>query len=144
MTDVGDAAAAPATPQLTESASFTGRWRQGWRPPSMEADEFMALLHGSDTVKVELHRLESQVRAAVAAFFIFFSSLKCLLMQYWKIAFFWLNWSVWRMQLVLVDFWNFWISMSRLAKIQRFQVMSDINYPFDVVFVAMVVFFYLV
>lgn len=30
--------------------------------PSMDADEFMTLLHGSDPVKVELNRLENEVR----------------------------------------------------------------------------------
>ena len=34
----------------------------GVRPPSMDADEFMNLLHGSDPVKVELNRLENEVR----------------------------------------------------------------------------------
>lgn len=32
------------------------------RRPSMEADEFMNLLHGSDPVRVELTRLENEVR----------------------------------------------------------------------------------
>lgn len=59
MTDVGDAAAGPATPQLTVSAAFMVGWRRGGpaaalRPLSMEADEFLTLLHGSDPVKVEL------------------------------------------------------------------------------------------
>lgn len=30
--------------------------------PSLDADEFMNLLHGSDPVKVELNRLENEVR----------------------------------------------------------------------------------
>lgn len=32
------------------------------RRPSMEADEFINLLHGSDPVRVELTRLENEVR----------------------------------------------------------------------------------
>ncbi|KAK9105894.1 hypothetical protein Scep_022738 [Stephania cephalantha] len=47
------------------SASFkegrSGRRRASVRP-SMEADEFINLLHGSDPVKVELNRLENEVR----------------------------------------------------------------------------------
>ncbi|KAG2377157.1 Microtubule-associated protein [Vigna angularis] len=40
----------------------SARRRGGVRPPSMDADEFMNLLHGSDPVKVELNRLENEVR----------------------------------------------------------------------------------
>ena len=32
--------------------------------PSLDTDEFMNLLHGSDPVKVELNRLENKVRGA--------------------------------------------------------------------------------
>lgn len=32
--------------------------------PSLDADEFINLLHGSDPVKVELNRLENDVRGA--------------------------------------------------------------------------------
>lgn len=59
-------AEANATP-LTVSASFkegkgsTSRRRPSVRP-SLDADEFMNLLHGSDPVKVELNRLENEVR----------------------------------------------------------------------------------
>lgn len=55
-----------ATP-LTVSASFkegkgsTSRRRASVRP-SLDADEFINLLHGSDPVKVELNRLENEVR----------------------------------------------------------------------------------
>uniref|UniRef100_A0A7N0TCY7 Uncharacterized protein n=1 Tax=Kalanchoe fedtschenkoi TaxID=63787 RepID=A0A7N0TCY7_KALFE len=36
--------------------------RRATMRPSMDADEFMTLLHGSDPVKVELNRLENEVR----------------------------------------------------------------------------------
>lgn len=36
--------------------------RRGPVRPSLDADEFMNLLHGSDPVKVELNRLENEVR----------------------------------------------------------------------------------
>ncbi|KAF8398946.1 hypothetical protein HHK36_014811 [Tetracentron sinense] len=56
--------AAPAPP-LTVSGSFkegkTMRRRASVRP-SLDADEFINLLHGSDPVKVELNRLENEVR----------------------------------------------------------------------------------
>ncbi|KAK2991221.1 hypothetical protein RJ640_026426 [Escallonia rubra] len=58
----GNAAVTP----LAVSASFkeSGRGSSRRRPvrPSMDADEFMNLLHGSDPVKVELNRLENEVR----------------------------------------------------------------------------------
>ncbi|XP_031385964.1 microtubule-associated protein 70-2 [Punica granatum] len=56
-----------ATPPLTVSASFkegrsSSRRRASVRP-SFDADnEFITLLHGSDPVKVELNRLENEVR----------------------------------------------------------------------------------
>lgn len=56
-----------ATP-LTVSASFkeggkgsSSRRRASVRP-SLDADEFINLLHGSDPVKLELNRLENEVR----------------------------------------------------------------------------------
>ncbi|CAM8946108.1 unnamed protein product [Rhodiola kirilowii] len=39
-----------------------GSRRRATMRPSMDADEFMTLLHGSDPVKVELNRLENEVR----------------------------------------------------------------------------------
>ena len=70
MADVsGDGGAEAATPApLTVSASFkegksSSRRRASMRP-SLDADEFMNLLHGSDPVKVELNRLENEVRGA--------------------------------------------------------------------------------
>ena len=53
---------------LTVSGSFkegksSSRRRTSVRP-SMDADEFINLLHGSDPVKVELNRLENEVRGA--------------------------------------------------------------------------------
>lgn len=63
--------ATPAPPPLMSSASFKegggGRSSSRRRPvrPSFDADnEFMTLLHGSDPVKVELNRLENEVRGA--------------------------------------------------------------------------------
>ncbi|KAF9625240.1 hypothetical protein IFM89_020826, partial [Coptis chinensis] len=50
---------------LTVSGSFReGRAlrRRTTMKPSMDADEFMNLLHGSDPVKVELNRLDNEVR----------------------------------------------------------------------------------
>nr|XP_043640106.1 microtubule-associated protein 70-2-like isoform X2 [Erigeron canadensis] len=44
-----------------ESARVSGR-RRNSRRPSLDTDEFMNLLHGSDPVKVELNRLENEVR----------------------------------------------------------------------------------
>ncbi|XP_068661606.1 microtubule-associated protein 70-2-like [Aristolochia californica] len=56
----------PAPSPLMASASFKegkgGSRRRTSKRPSMEADEFMNLLHGSDPVKVELNRLENEVR----------------------------------------------------------------------------------
>ncbi|KAK6931641.1 Microtubule-associated protein 70 [Dillenia turbinata] len=54
---------APTPPPLTVSGSFksTSRRRTSVRP-SMDADDFINLLHGSDPVKVELNRLENEVR----------------------------------------------------------------------------------
>lgn len=43
------------------SSGSTNRRRATVRP-SLDADEFMNLLHGSDPVKVELNRLENEVR----------------------------------------------------------------------------------
>ncbi|KAJ4959624.1 hypothetical protein NE237_019534 [Protea cynaroides] len=64
----GNDCAAPAyslTPPLTVSGSFkegkTLRRRTSVRP-SLDADDFINLLHGSDPVKVELNRLENEVR----------------------------------------------------------------------------------
>ncbi|KAG1330571.1 microtubule-associated protein 70-1 [Cocos nucifera] len=54
---------------LTASASFKGEGKAGpalrRRPsikPSLEAEEFINMLHGSDPVRVELSRLENEVR----------------------------------------------------------------------------------
>ena len=55
---------ATVTP-LTVSGSFKegkGSRRRAPLRPSMDADEFINLLHGSDPVKVELNRLENEVR----------------------------------------------------------------------------------
>jgi Microtubule-associated protein 70 len=54
---------------LASSMSFKGTSRRRTSPairPSLDADEFMNLLHGSDPVKVELNRLENEVRGADA------------------------------------------------------------------------------
>ncbi|KAJ4973467.1 hypothetical protein NE237_006641 [Protea cynaroides] len=59
-----DGASAPY-PQLMVAGSFkegkTSRRRPSVRP-SLDADDFINLLHGSDPVKVELNRLENEVR----------------------------------------------------------------------------------
>lgn len=57
----------PTPTPLTVSASFregrsSSRRRAPVRPPSLDADDFMSLMHGSDPVKVELNRLENEVR----------------------------------------------------------------------------------
>lgn len=57
-------------PPLTVSGSFkegkSSSRRRGHMRPSMDSDEFINLLHGSDPVKVELNRLENEVRGANA------------------------------------------------------------------------------
>ena len=61
----------PTPPPLTVSGSFkegkSSSRRRAIRRPSMDGDEFINLLHGSDPVKVELNRLENEVRGANAA-----------------------------------------------------------------------------
>ncbi|XP_020204894.1 microtubule-associated protein 70-2 [Cajanus cajan] len=57
----GDGAALSVSGSFREGRG-SARRRGGVRPPSMDADEFMNLLHGSDPVKVELNRLENEVR----------------------------------------------------------------------------------
>lgn len=72
-----------STAEVVTPASFTvsGSFKEGkggssssrrrgsmMRPPSLDADEFMNLLHGSDPVKVELNRLENEVRGAKMRF----------------------------------------------------------------------------
>ena len=91
----GGNAATPAAPvMLTASASFKGEGKAGpalrRRPsikPSLEVEEFINMLHGSDPVRVELSRLENEVRGGNAvrsvSFLIFscflpFGALRCL------------------------------------------------------------------
>lgn len=61
----GNARQSETTP-LAASASFReggkGSRRRAPMRPSLDADEFINLLHGSDPVKVELNRLENEVR----------------------------------------------------------------------------------
>ncbi|XP_058079808.1 microtubule-associated protein 70-1-like [Magnolia sinica] len=62
-----DAVVSMLTPQqLTVSGSFKGDGKGSRRRasirPSLDADDFINLLHGSDPVKVELNRLENEVR----------------------------------------------------------------------------------
>jgi hypothetical protein len=70
MAEVSGDGGEMATPALLSvSGSFkegktSSRRRGSVRQPSMDADEFMNLLHGSDPVKVELNRLENEVRGA--------------------------------------------------------------------------------
>ncbi|XP_045787694.1 microtubule-associated protein 70-2-like [Trifolium pratense] len=68
MAEVSGDGGEMATPApLSVSGSFkegktSSRRRGSVRQPSMDTDEFMNLLHGSDPVKVELNRLENEVR----------------------------------------------------------------------------------
>lgn len=54
------------TTPLTVSASFkegkSSRRKTAVMRPSLDADEFFNLLHGSDPVKLELNRLENEAR----------------------------------------------------------------------------------
>lgn len=58
-----------SSPSLSMSSSFReggGRSRRRSMKPSFDADnEFITLLHGSDPVKVELNRLENDVRGTL-------------------------------------------------------------------------------
>ena len=57
-------------PPLVVSGSFkegkTSSRRRSSRRPSLDADDFLNLLHGSDPVKLELNRLENDVRGYIA------------------------------------------------------------------------------
>lgn len=50
------------TPTVSGGGKGTYRRRMSVVRPSLDADEFMNLLHGSDPVKLELNRLENEVR----------------------------------------------------------------------------------
>uniref|UniRef100_M1BYW6 Myosin heavy chain, clone n=1 Tax=Solanum tuberosum TaxID=4113 RepID=M1BYW6_SOLTU len=50
------------TPTVSGGGKGTSRRRMSVVRPSLDADEFMTLLHGSDPVKLELNRLENEVR----------------------------------------------------------------------------------
>lgn len=69
-------------PPLLVSGSFkegkTSSRRRPSRRPSLDADEFLNLLHGSDPVKVELNRLENEVRGHNADFDLQFLLPLCL------------------------------------------------------------------
>lgn len=70
----GNAAAAPPPGALMLAAALKGEGKSAPAPaavalkrrpsikPSLEVDEFINLLHGSDPVRVELNRLENEVR----------------------------------------------------------------------------------
>lgn len=53
-------------PKLTASSSFKAKKKPiatpGISRAGSEVDEFMTLLHGSDPIRVELNRLENEVR----------------------------------------------------------------------------------
>lgn len=72
------AATTTVTPApLVVSGSFkegkSSSRRRASRRPSLDADEFLNLLHGSDPVKVELNRLENEVRGHIAlSIFLFY------------------------------------------------------------------------
>jgi len=71
--EAGVATPKPSQPlAVTVSGSFkegksSSRRRASVRP-SLDADEFLNLLHGSDPVKVELNRLENEVRGTKMQF----------------------------------------------------------------------------
>ena len=70
MADLSGGGDGNTTPSLTASASFKGEGklsatvlkRRPSMKPSLETDELINLLHGSDPVRVELNRLENEVR----------------------------------------------------------------------------------
>lgn len=51
---------------------------------SLDADEFINMMHGSDPIRVELTRLENQVRGANVAWSIAFLALICFLGYAWS------------------------------------------------------------
>lgn len=69
-------AAATATSSQPLTVTVSGSFKEGKSSsrrrasvrPSLDADEFLNLLHGSDPVKVELNRLENEVRGAKMQF----------------------------------------------------------------------------
>ncbi|PON81810.1 Microtubule-associated protein [Trema orientale] len=66
----GASPAATSTPNVPAPLAVSGSFkegksssrRRGSMRPSLDADEFLNLMHGSDPVKVELNRLENEVR----------------------------------------------------------------------------------
>lgn len=60
-TDIGNAAPPSSVPKSTTTSATKTRRKNTIRK-SLDADEFMNLLHGSDPVMVELNRLENEVR----------------------------------------------------------------------------------
>ncbi|KAM6589211.1 microtubule-associated protein 70-1 isoform X2 [Cannabis sativa] len=72
ISGIGTVPAANSTPtpppplavsgSFKEGKSSSSRRRGSMMRPSLDSDEFMNLLHGSDPVKVELNRLENEVR----------------------------------------------------------------------------------
>lgn len=71
-----EAVVATPTPSQPLTVTVSGSFREGKSSsrrrasmrPSLDADEFLNLLHGSDPVKVELNRLENEVRGAKMRF----------------------------------------------------------------------------
>lgn len=57
----GNVRNSPPSASYREGRSATRR-RAPMRPPSLDADEFFNLMHGSDPIKIELNRLENEVR----------------------------------------------------------------------------------
>ncbi|KAK1374692.1 Myosin heavy chain [Heracleum sosnowskyi] len=57
----GNVRNSPASESFREGRSATRR-RAPMRPPSLDADELFNLMHGSDPIKIELNRLENEVR----------------------------------------------------------------------------------
>lgn len=59
----------PQRPSLTKSSSVRegggSKGRRSMKPSATADDEFITLLHGSDPVRIELSRLENEVRGTI-------------------------------------------------------------------------------
>jgi len=67
---VGNGDVAPAPARLTSSASFKYRKKNGGHSRvGSEVEDFIQMLHGSDPVRVELARLENEIRGINSSLF---------------------------------------------------------------------------
>jgi len=65
----GNGEVTPASARLTSSSSFKHRKKQpGHSRVGSEVEDFIHMLHGSDPVRVELTRLENEVRGFLISF----------------------------------------------------------------------------